>query len=109
MSHAKVQFLCQEGTENSGCDIKCIEEYTIASNTSRCKAVVFKMTLVTLIGNVSCTSKSCGVLSSIANALHTSMERYYLDFVAYNCKSDILLTDCVTARKNSYRGESDGI
>ena len=34
VAHAEVQFLCQEWTENSGCDIKCIEEYTIASHTS---------------------------------------------------------------------------
>ena len=34
VAHAEVQSLCQEGTENSGCDIKCIEEYTIASHTS---------------------------------------------------------------------------
>ena len=33
VAHAEVQFLCQEGTENSRCDIKCIEGYTIASNT----------------------------------------------------------------------------
>ena len=40
-AHAKVQFLCQEGTENSECDIKCIKRYTIASNTLKCKAVDF--------------------------------------------------------------------
>ena len=34
VAHAEVQSLCQEWTENSGCDIKCIEEYTIASHTS---------------------------------------------------------------------------
>ena len=33
VAHAEVQSLCEEGTENSGCDIKCIELYTIASNT----------------------------------------------------------------------------
>ena len=32
VAHAEVQSLCQEW--NSGCDIKCIEEYTIASHTS---------------------------------------------------------------------------
>ena len=82
-AHAKMQSLCQEGTKNSECDIKCIEGYTIASNTLKCKAVDFKTALGTLVGNVSCTSKSCGVPSSIANALHTSVERYYLDFVTY--------------------------
>ena len=30
----KMQSLCQQGTENSWCDIKCIEEYTIASHSS---------------------------------------------------------------------------
>ena len=39
VAHAEVQSLCQEGTENSGCDVKCIEGYT---------------------------PKSCGVPSSIA-------------------------------------------
>ena len=34
VAHAEVQSLCQEWTENSGCDIKCIEEYVIASHTS---------------------------------------------------------------------------
>ena len=34
VAHAEVQSLCQERTENSGCDVKCIEEYTIASHTS---------------------------------------------------------------------------
>ena len=28
-AHAKAQLLCQEGTENSECDIECIEGYTI--------------------------------------------------------------------------------
>ena len=77
------ESLCQEGTENGERDIKCIEGYTIASNTLKCKAVDSKTALGSLIGNVSCTSKSCGVPSSIANALHTSVERYYLDFATY--------------------------
>ena len=33
VAHAEVQSLCQEWTENSRCDIKCIEEYSIASHT----------------------------------------------------------------------------
>ena len=33
VAHAEAQSLCQEVTENSECDIKCIEWYTIASNT----------------------------------------------------------------------------
>ena len=64
--HFSVQSLCQEGTENSGCDIKCIEGYTIASNTLKSKAVDFKTALETWTGNVSCTPKSCGVVPSLA-------------------------------------------
>ena len=45
VAHAEVQSLCQEWTENSECDIKCIERYTIASNTLQCKAVDFKTAL----------------------------------------------------------------
>ena len=41
VAHAEVQSLCQEGTENNGCDIKCIEGYTIASNTLKFKAMDF--------------------------------------------------------------------
>ena len=77
VAHAEVQSLCQDGTENSGCDIKCIEGYTIASNTLKCKAVDFKTALGTWIGNVSCTPKSCGVPPSLTNTLHTSVERHY--------------------------------
>ena len=84
---AEVQSLCQEGTENSWCDIKCIEVYTIASKTLKCKAVDFKTALGTCTGNVSCTSKSCGVPPSLANTLHTSAERHYLDAVTYYYKS----------------------
>ena len=45
VAHADVQSLCQEGTENSWCDIKCIEGYTSASNTLKCKSVDFKTAL----------------------------------------------------------------
>ena len=31
VAHAEVDFLCQEGTENNGCDITCIDGYAIAS------------------------------------------------------------------------------
>ena len=55
VAHAEVQLLCQEGTENSGCDIKCIEGYTIASNTLKRKTVDFMTALGTWTGNVSCT------------------------------------------------------
>ena len=69
----------------------------------------FKTALGTLIGNVSCTSKSCGVLSSIANALHTSVERYYLDFVAYNCKSGYSLNGLRYSKKEFFlRCKFDG-
>ena len=109
VAHAKVQSLCQEGTENSECDIKCIEGYTIASNTLKCKAVDFKTALGTSIGNVSYTSKSCGVPSSIANALHTSVERYCLDFVAYNCKSGYSLNGLRYCKKEFFlRCKSEG-
>ena len=47
VAHAKVQSLCQEGTQNSGCDIKCIEGYAIASNTLKRKAVDFTTALGT--------------------------------------------------------------
>ena len=90
-AHAEVQSLCQEGTKNSECDIKCIEGYTIASNALKCKAVDFKTALGTLTGNVSCTPKSCGVPPSLANTLHTSVERHYLDSVTYVCKSEYSL------------------
>ena len=59
---------------------------------------------------MSCTSKSCGVPSSIANALHTSVERYYLDFVAYNCKSGYSLNGLRYCKKEFLSVcESDGI
>ena len=63
VAHAEVHFLCQEGTENNGCDIKCIDGYAIASNTLKCKVVDFKTALRTLTGNVSCIPQSCGVTS----------------------------------------------
>ena len=61
VAHAEAQSLCQDVTENGECNIKCIEGYTIASNTLRRKAVELKTALGTWTGNVSCTSKSCGV------------------------------------------------
>ena len=90
VAHAKVQPSCQEGTENSECDIERFERYTTASNTLKCKAVDVKTAVGIWTGNVSCKPKLCGVPSSIANTLHTSVERYYLDFVAYNANLDIL-------------------
>ena len=47
----------------------------------------FKIALGTWTGNVICTPKSCGVPPSLANTLHTSVERHYLDSVNYICKS----------------------
>ena len=67
--------------------IKRIEGYTIASNTSKCKAVDFKTALGAWSGNVSCTLKSCGVPLSLGNTLHTSVERHCLETVTYNCIS----------------------
>ena len=89
MSH--MQPVCQEWTENSACEIKCIEGYTLDSNKFNCKAVDSKTALGTWTGNVSCTSKSCGVLPSFANTLHTFVERHCLDTVTYSCKSGYYL------------------
>ena len=108
VAYAEVQPLCQEGTENSWCGIKCIEGYTIASNTLKCKAVEFKTALGTWTGNVSCTSKSCGVPPSLANTLHTSVERHYLDAVTYNCKSGYSLNGLRYGKKEFFsRWKSD--
>ena len=71
VAHAEVQSLCQEWTGNNGCDLKCIEEYTIAS--------------------------------------HTSVERYYLDTVIYNCKSGYSLNGLRHGKKEFFLGcKSDG-
>ena len=94
-----MQSLCQEGTHNSGCDTKCIEGYTIASNTSKCKAVDVKIAVVIWTGNVSCIPKLCGVPPSIVNTLHTSAERYYLDFVVYSCESGYSLNGLRYSKK----------
>ena len=75
-AHAEVQPLCQEVTENGECDIKCIEGYTIASNTLKRKAVDVKTAVGIWTGIVSCTPKSCGVPPLLANTSHTSAERY---------------------------------
>ena len=110
VAHAKVQSLCQEGTENSECDIKCIEGYTLASNTLRRKAVEFKTALGTWTGNMSCTSKSCGVPPSLANTLHTSVERHNVDTVTYNCKSGYSLNGLRYGEKEFLLGcKFDGI
>ena len=109
VTHAEVQSLCQEGTENSECDIKCIEGYTIASNTLKCKAVDFKTALGTWTGNVRCTPKSCDVPLSLANTLHTSVERHYLDSVTYICKSGYSLNGLRYCKKELSPGfKSDG-
>ena len=107
--HAEVQSLCQGGSGNSWCGIKCIVVYTIASNTLKCKAVDFKTALGTWTGNVSCTSKSCGVPSSLANTLHTSVERDCLDSVIYNLKSGYSLNGLRYGKKEFLLGyKSDG-
>ena len=66
-----MQPVCQEWTENSACEIKCIEVHTLDSNKFNCMAVDSKTALGTWTGNVSCTSKSCGVPPSLANTLQT--------------------------------------
>ena len=104
VAHAEVQFLCQECTENSGCDIKCIEGYTIASNTLKCKAVDFKTALWSWTGNVSCTPKLRGVAPSLANTLHTSVERHHLDSVAYICKAGYSLNGLRYGKKEFLLG-----
>ena len=109
VAHAEVQSLCQEWTVNSGCDIKYIEGYTIASNTLKCKAVDFKTGLGTWTGNVSCITQSWGVPPSIANTLHTPVERHYLDSVTYICKSGYALNGLRYGKKEFLLGcKSDG-
>ena len=80
-------------------DIKCIRGYTIASNTLKCKAVDVKTAVEIWTGNVSCTPKLCGVPPSVAETLHTSAERYYLDFVAHNCESGYSLNGLRHSKK----------
>ena len=86
VAHAEVQFLCQEWTVHGWCDIKHVEGYTIASNTSKCKAVEFMSELAIRIGNVNCTFKSCDVPPLFVNTLQSSVERYFLDTVTCSCK-----------------------
>ena len=76
-----------------------LEGYTIASNALKCKAVDVKTAVGIWTGNVSCIPKLCGVPPSIANTLQTSVERYYLDFVAYNCKSGYSLNGLRYSKK----------
>ena len=58
---------------------------------------------------MSCTSKLCDVPSSIANTLRTSVERYYQDFVAYNCKFGSHLNGLRYGKKEFLLGcKSDG-
>ena len=101
MSHMrKVQSLCQEGTVNSWCDIKCTEGYTMyIKHINKVRLVDFKTALETWTGNVSCTPKSCGVPPSLANNLHTSVERNFLDSVTYICKSGYYLNGLPYGKK----------
>ena len=110
--------MSRRDTENSECDITCIEGYTIASNTLTCNAVDFKTALGTWTGNVSCTPKLCSVPPSLANTLHTSVERRYLDSVTYIYKSgysliglrygkkEFFLQDETTAKMIEFSGGS---
>ena len=69
----------------------------------------FKTALGTWTGNVSCTPKSCGVPPSLANTLHTSVERHYLDSVTYICKSGYSLNGLRYGKKEFLLGcKSDG-
>ena len=109
VAHAEAQSLRQEVTENGECDIKCIEGHTIASNTLKRNAVEFKTALGTWTGNVSCIPQSCGVTSLIADTLHTSVERHYLDSVTYVCKSGYYLNGLRYGKKEFLLGcKSDG-
>ena len=109
VAHAEAQSLRQEVTENGECDIKCIEGHTIASNTLKRKAVEFKTALGTWTGNVSCIPQSCGVTSLIADTLHTSVERHYLDSATYICKSGYYLNGLRYGKKEFLLGcKSDG-
>ena len=76
VARAEAQSPCQEVTENRDCNIKCIEGYTIASNTLKCKAVDVRAAVVIWTRNASCIPNSCGVPPSIASTLHTYVERY---------------------------------
>ena len=53
---------------------------------------------------MSCTSKSCGVPPSLANTLHTSAERHYLDAVTYNYKSGYSLNGLRYGKKEFLLG-----
>ena len=65
VAHAEVQFLCQKWTVHGWCDIKHVEGYTVASNTSKCKAVEVMSELSIRIGVqvVRCSSIVCEYLT----------------------------------------------
>ena len=104
VAHVEVQSLCQEGTENGECDIKYVEGYTIASNTSKCKAVECMSELAIRIGNVNDTFKSCDVPPSFVNTLHSSVERYFLDTVTCSCKSGYSLHELYYCKQEFFSG-----
>ena len=57
---------------------------------------------------MSCIPKSCGVPPSLANTLHTYVERHYLDSVTYICKSGHSLNGMRYGKKEFLLGcESD--
>ena len=106
---ASVYHVAHARIENSWCGIKCIEWYTIASNTLKCKAADFKTALETWTGNVSRTSKSCGVPPSTANTQHTSSKRDCLDSVTYISKSGYYLNGLRYGKKEFLLGcKTDG-
>ena len=102
VAHAEVQFLCQKWT--GWCDIKHVEGYTIASNTSKCKAVEFMSELAIRIGNVNCTFKSCDVPPSFVNTLHSSVERYFPDTVICSRKSGYSQNELCYGKEEFFSG-----
>ena len=104
VAHAEVQFLCQEWTVHGRRDIKHVEGYTIASNTSKCKAVEFMSELAIRIGNVNCTFKSRDVPPSFVNTLQSSVERYFLDTVTCSCKSGYSLHELYYCKQEFFSG-----
>ena len=105
VSHMRKCNSCvKKWTVHGWCDIKHVEGYTIASNTSKCKAVEFMSELAIRIGNVNCTFKSCDVPPSFVNTLQSSVERYFLDTVTCSCKSGYSLHELYYCKQEFFSG-----
>ena len=105
MLHMRKRSPCvKNGQRTANVISNTLKGYTIASNTLKCKAVDVKTAVGIWTGNVSCIPKLCSDPPSTANTLHTSVERYYLDFVAYNCKSGYSLNRLRYGKKESLIG-----